>query len=333
MDRTLILHIGLHKTGSSAIQAALARHGRALARHGVGVSRLGRNPSLVLITAFAEPGRAAHGNRHRGLTDPGALARASARARARIERDFAAAACPVHVLSAEGLAHLGAGGVDALAALAARWFSHVRVIGYVRPPRAHVTSAIQEVVKQGQDARFITAHPPLPQYRFSIAPYLTRFGREQTRLTLYGPGLDVVGDLFGQLGLAGLGTARARPVNVGLPLRAVRLLLALNARHPSGTAPPYGRVLAGRLARLGGPGFGVPAAFLDDLMAQPDQRQDVDWMARMLGADLTEPDIPPAPDGLTPLTEAEVTALLGPTGRLRVAALRAAIAARKALRR
>jgi len=63
MPETLILHLGLHKTATTALQDFLAGEARALVAHGVACPRLARMRSDLtpLIASAAKPDRAALG--------------------------------------------------------------------------------------------------------------------------------------------------------------------------------------------------------------------------------------------------------------------------------
>ena len=63
MPETLILHLGLHKTATTALQDFLAGETRALVAHGVAYPRLARMRSDLtpLIASAAKPDRAALG--------------------------------------------------------------------------------------------------------------------------------------------------------------------------------------------------------------------------------------------------------------------------------
>ncbi|MBT9386510.1 hypothetical protein KM176_21805 [Pseudooceanicola sp. CBS1P-1] len=91
MRPRLILHIGTHKTGTSAIQGWLAGHGAALAGVGAHYGATHRPP---------HPGLAKHTSLFAALTGKG---NAPAQEFAAIRADFAASGQPTLILSEEGL--------------------------------------------------------------------------------------------------------------------------------------------------------------------------------------------------------------------------------------
>ena len=54
MTKTLFLHIGMHKTGTSAIQHALFDQRKALKKHAINYVALARNHSIPLYSLFAD---------------------------------------------------------------------------------------------------------------------------------------------------------------------------------------------------------------------------------------------------------------------------------------
>lgn len=71
--RKLVLHVGMHKTGTSSIQASFAHNRSVLADHGVGYAGVLENQSGPLYTRLAERPEAYRGNRLYGLERPSFL--------------------------------------------------------------------------------------------------------------------------------------------------------------------------------------------------------------------------------------------------------------------
>ena len=173
--RTLVVHVGMPKTGSTSIQHMLHRLSPALERAGVYVPAAARSrgthENLVL-----PPGHRRHRPRLGGWTD--------------LEREVRRCPAPCCVISSEHFTgnltgFLGAGRVRALARAARR---EVRIVGYVRPQYALMESIYSQEVKTGDtwmpfDA-YLAACPRLDRFNYEVGFRRWRklFG---TRLSVY----------------------------------------------------------------------------------------------------------------------------------------------------
>ncbi|WP_373355955.1 hypothetical protein [Pseudoroseicyclus sp. CXY001] len=192
MIQRLILHIGRHKTGTSAIQLYLAAHRAAFAAEGIAIPSTGG-----FRDAAADPAdKVAH---HRIAEDFG-LARAGDKARRQgwlAEIEAASQGAETIVLSSElfqnandflGLRELAAG-------------RHVEVVCYLREYLDYALSAwAQEVKKTGLAAGFF-------EFERGFNPQIARFCRawqlfaNRCHWRLYDPGADVVADFLSVTGL------------------------------------------------------------------------------------------------------------------------------------
>lgn len=134
MKRHLIVHIGTHKTGSSAIQLFLNQHRQALLRQGVFTPA--GNPDAVIRLQHSFMRQAFRG-------DPDARARAEA-----FREAFLASGCPVALLSDETIEieHDTAGYFRAFAGAVG---ATLEFMCFVRPQPEYINSIIQQNAKQG----------------------------------------------------------------------------------------------------------------------------------------------------------------------------------------
>lgn len=127
MNKKLILHIGVHKTGTTSIQRFLSRNSQALRRQGILYTESGRPltyPDGHHQLAWALLGR-------NGVRDLACWSDVLA--------EFRASDCPVALLSSEGLCTLRDRQVAKLAALVGGF--DVRVIMYVRDPVSYMIAS------------------------------------------------------------------------------------------------------------------------------------------------------------------------------------------------
>ncbi|OGT82683.1 MAG: hypothetical protein A3H91_10275 [Gammaproteobacteria bacterium RIFCSPLOWO2_02_FULL_61_13] len=127
MNKTLIFHIGVHKTGTTSIQRFLNRNSQHLRRHGILYPDSGRpatHPDAHHQLAWALLG--SHGVRDLACWSD-------------VLAEFRASDCPVALLSSEGFCTLRDQQVEKLAALVGGF--DVRVIMYVRDPVSYMISS------------------------------------------------------------------------------------------------------------------------------------------------------------------------------------------------
>ncbi|WP_238368241.1 hypothetical protein [Mesobacterium pallidum] len=318
MARRCILHVGLPKTGSTALQASLHRAAPdLLARHGIGYATAFENHSVIgEITGRSSDTSLAVRRRlrHRIWDDDAFRNYMQDSFAAQFDRSGAA----VEVISGEGLGQGYTGPeVARLAEFLGRWFDDIQVCAYVRPPLEHFNSHAQQVLKRGMTfdairaevAAFMADEIP-PEDRCVVArpmegltPYLEAFGavtlRDARRAALTGG--DVVADFcvtfLGQPAAA-LGV-ESLSVNESVNATAARMLDAVNRQVPASIDgypnPLRARGLLGQLRALPGPArFIMPGIDWAGLRAAT--RPQVDWMAEVSGGavDFTDEPLPEA---------------------------------------
>lgn len=215
----LIVHLGLHKTGSSAIQQSLASGLRDPAWCYLAFGR--PNGSLAVRQGFDET--FARGPRRPRVRDRGRRTIADAFANATAERA---------VVSAESLSALAPADMAEAHAFFARHASDMQAIGYIRPTKSYFESAFQEILKKRLPGREAFAF----DYARTLDTIDACFGRESVTLIKYARDnlLNgcVVQDFCARVGIA-FGADDVRNVNESLSLEAVKLLYLYRLRHPA----------------------------------------------------------------------------------------------------
>ena len=240
-----VLHFGLDKTGSTAIQDVCDRARAELAAQ----CSLVYPPGLwhaQLGSCFAEAPARYVFNRESGRQDEARI-RAEDADYLRQQGEWLRAQAPARtlLLSYEGFIDLNRRELDALRSHLLQFAREVRVLLYVRPPLSYAVSAMSQRVKMGRHAwddsappvhHFAERHARLTQAFGSAAVTVRAFSRERLA------GGDVVLDFFQALGvpaaqaahLAGLqasaneslsdrGLAFGEALQDGLAARGVRL--------------------------------------------------------------------------------------------------------------
>lgn len=283
MTRTCVLHVGMHKTGSTSVQHSLFR---ARTLRGATYLHAGKpNSSPPLQTAFRDdPGQADY---HRLLgSTPEAMAQEAAEVRAALRQRLAGPG-ERFVLSAEALPLLAPHELARLRDFLLQQVDRLEVVAYVREPHGFLESWLQERVKVGLLDRLDL--PALyPAYRARFEPFDQVFGRPQVTLWPYDPARFpqgcVVRDFCARTGLQ-IDPAEIERVNESLPLDGLRLLYAWRRFGPPLEIGPRGRRLNRALVDLlrsqGGAAPRLSHALTAPLLAA--QAEDLAWMADRLG--------------------------------------------------
>lgn len=184
-EKRVVLHIGMHKTGSTSVQGAYSKH-FIYCKFGP------TNHSIAAITVFHRDPYGYHIHKTNRLT------RAEIDERRRLWlselEESLAQDRETFLLSGEDFCKLGWDEVQKFADVVGKVIPNVEVYAYVRPPISFATSAFQQHVALGAK-RFVL---PKPRYRERFEKFGNIFGQDRLRLRLYDrsrfDGGDVVSD-------------------------------------------------------------------------------------------------------------------------------------------
>ncbi len=285
-----IVHIGMHKTGSSSIQATLAA-GMDDPGFVYLTGGRGSNLSTPLYSMLSSHVENFHFHRKHGH-DSKDIKAYNRQTRDALTAEIAECGRRIAIISGEGLSRLDPDAVTRLARFLNNRFQSVQIIAYVRPPKSYMESAFQQLLKGGRLRHFEIASL-YPNYRDRFEPYIDVFGRESVTFKRFEPkefpSSCVVTDFCQTIGMK-LDATRVRRVNESLSLEAIRLLYTL-------------RVFGGNA------GFGSEALRADREMVEflqevtggklrlasdlslpvlKDHQKDILWMEEVLGASLSE---------------------------------------------
>lgn len=251
-DKTIILHIGLHKTGTSSIQATLKHNQELLRERGVLYPGfLPANHSQFFINAFSERAEHYHANRRQGL-DMTAIAEQASEQMDRLGRALTRFGGPTILLSGEDACTLQAPEVaqvrsrlDALAGSVGVNTGY-RVLLYTRNPAAFVSSAMQENVKGNgmrlEDSRELHIRNAAGRYRRIHEAWSAAFGEDAVEFRGFetackAPG-GLIGDFLRSVGVAGEGI-EPRLSNEGISDEVTEFLSSL---YLPGSGAGHGRL-------------------------------------------------------------------------------------------
>jgi hypothetical protein len=281
-----IIHIGMHKTGSTSLQRSLQgfRNDRFI------YADLTRDPnhSLAIFSAFsANPAR----HHLHSTRDEAGVSAYVRQVRTALERSASAARGRTLLISGEDIGVLPARDLAPLRDFFRARFDDVMIVGYVRPPAGFITSSFQERVKNGSVAS-LAIDSFYRNYQASFEKFDDVFGRENVRLWKFDPKVFpegcVVQDFCARLGIA-FPNERIVRMNESLSRQAVAMLYTYRKLGPQFGAPRMrGRFAMnlGSLLRDTGGKFRFSPDTLRPVLEK--NRADTEWMEARLGEPLQE---------------------------------------------
>jgi hypothetical protein len=285
-----ILHVGMHKTGTTSIQNSLKSLDDENFYYARIAGRANHSISMLAIFGSLKDGRV--GKKHFGKHGMG-LQENIRRAREGIETSIAAARGRTLVFSGEGMIKLR---TDELAGLKSfmgqRGYDDIEIVAYVRPPYGYVSSAVQQKVKAGNDG-MLRIKGSLPQYHAKFSKFDDVFGAENVRLIKFDPaafeGNDVVLDFISKMGIARDSITLIRK-NESITRLAAQLRFQHSELVESGLQRPIrgglGSALCNRLRTLDEVKFRLAPSLLKPYIDSI--KPDVQWMEQRLGQSLEE---------------------------------------------
>lgn len=277
----VLFHAGMHKTGTSSIQASLSS---GLSDPNYIYLDLGEpNHSGPLVNLFGEKPESYHGNRKRGRTVQD-LQGIRQGLRSRFDDQLESLGDRTSIISAEDACRFSIKELTRIRDAIASHGHHIEVVIYLRPPRGYIESAFQQLIKGGQSS--FSLESAYPRYHnFVLLSQV--FGRESCSYRLFSRAHlyrgDVLYDLLHKL-KPGLMPTKQAVVNEGISLTALKFLYAYRKYGPGygsdKDAIRRNNGLVGRLARLEGPKLRLSASLTDRYFAAA--KRDLETVASLL---------------------------------------------------
>lgn len=228
MVSKVILHIGMHKTGSSSIQSSLMNYDDGSTFY----ARFPHeNHSSGMYTAFSSHPMDYHAWRRVGHSkDQVANIRKSWREM--LTRDLSRADRDTLIISAEDLSSVDEDGKKELIDFLQGHVQDIVVVAFIRSPSSFAASAFQQIVQEGQKTfpQTITTN-----YRLRIEGYAKRLPKESLIIRAYDPRSfpngSVVQEFFVLFDLRMEGLTE-QSVNQSLSAPALKLIYEYNRKNP-----------------------------------------------------------------------------------------------------
>lgn len=228
MVNRIILHIGMHKTGSSSIQHALKDFDNGHTFY----PDLGYvNHSLPIVTCFSDNYQGYHIWRKKGLSKA-MIEKERATAKERLENALARTGRETIIISGEGISLLDDKSKAALIETLKSHADVVDLICYVRDPLSFAASSLQQRVKGN-----LKALPSIlsPEYRRRLESFSDMLPAENVQAIPFDrsgfPDGDVVKDFCSRIGIEPI-EATDFEVNSSLTAPALKLAFLFNRTNP-----------------------------------------------------------------------------------------------------
>lgn len=147
MKELCIVHIGMHKTGSSSIQNMLFNHLKDTNFH---YANLGdSNQGAQIYSLFSEHPEKYHGHVARGWSTSDINQYIENNFKMLIDGFKKTGNSTIEIISGEDIGNLNFNEIIRLKNFLDTYFKTVKIIAYIRPPISYIQSAFQELVKHG----------------------------------------------------------------------------------------------------------------------------------------------------------------------------------------
>ncbi len=299
MSRKAIVHIGVGKTGSSAIQTTLfAARQHLLSDEQILYPSIEANHSIYLGTIFRDTIPPTLTLMKSNLIDSNSIDRTRKNFLASLETDLNRRDWNRVVISAESLSSFTPEAISRFIEWLTRHVSDVSIVAYVRHPVDWIRSMVQQHLKAGNTLEMLYENLPAPNWRKRFAPWLEAVGRERFHLVSFDEARKNEGIVATFCDAAGLprekilSFAPAAPVNESMSREAVLLLDSLNRQRPlfkDGKVSPERRWRGTNVIKSI-PGGKFRLSGEHEAKIRSRSRPDLEWLNRTFGVDLY-PDI------------------------------------------
>lgn len=223
MKELCIVHIGMHKTGSSSIQNMLFHH---LKDKKFNYTNLGEaNQSAQIYSLFSEHPEKYHGHISRAWNTSDINQYVEKNFKILINSFTTTSSSTIEIISGEDIGLLSFDEIVKLKTFLYKYFKKVKIIAYIRPPVSYIQSAFQELIKHGLSRfDFTDCNPRYERFQ----NYEKVFGKENMILKLFKSnklyGNDIVLDFCNTLKISIDKNYKTIKENESISLEALSLL-------------------------------------------------------------------------------------------------------------
>lgn len=298
--KTILLHVGTHKTGSTSLQATFHRDREILLTQGIAyLGGAGAYPHLY--SAFLSDPMRLEWNVLSKLSEREIRSR-DQNILAKLSADVETSSCDTIIISSEYLAMLQR---DELQALKNYLEPHGRVIAiyYYRELFGWMSSDSQQLAKVGLRRRPTLYETAIERVYDMPLRVFEVFGSESTRFIRFEDAVKtgICNSFLSEFGLRDLSSMGITEVhaNESISANAVRAMFLYNRLFPLGGGQRDPKVIA-RLRALDGPKYTIAGLTEDQIRDYAEKRTQV---SAQLGLRLQAPEQLPISDALDPMVE------------------------------
>ncbi len=189
MSRKVIIHIGMHKTGTSSIQRNLYKKLQDPYFEYLKLDKLPHwmpkdNHSVIIVSLFAKNPEEFHFFKNRGITSI-QIQKINEIIKQEMKEKFVSLKKPNLIISGESITILNEEALSNFRNFLGNYFSEIIVVGYVRSPKTYMESMFSTVLKEEQRFSFDKINSLYPKYRKTFEKFDTVFGKEYVNLWVY----------------------------------------------------------------------------------------------------------------------------------------------------
>jgi hypothetical protein len=292
--KRIFLHIGPHKTGTSAIQRMADENRAVLARYGI-LYPTGRWHGQ-LGSCFARNKLAYVYNRHAAPTGLEAINRSDASYKAGLLKELDESDCQDAVFSYEGFIDLRPDEAKELTNFLRGYCDDIRIVAYCRHPLSFAPSQISQQARMGlRLGRDGDDYPPIPRFESYFAKFVTILGTERFILSDFSKSAlhanDVRLDFLKKVGFPldreGEIWLSEDVTNESLSAEAVAIAAEMAKSSPNLTQNVFFRRYNSLLGSIKGTPIRLPEDEKKLIMAEA--RPHLEYIKRVFGLELREP--------------------------------------------
>lgn len=302
----LYLHVGLHKTGTTAIQKKLFYNRDYFRNRGLGYLSTEANNSMSIYSMFCNNPEVYHINVRKGINTIEAAKQHNDTLRRKIERDIQSSDTPIFVISGEDISHLTDDNIVCLEQFFRPLVDEITVVAYVRAPQDMVNSNCAQALKGGETFTSLERNLPKPLYKRRLEKFDNVFGAEAVKIRVYQSNTNIVHDFLRLVGFEALDEVNADVdrENVSISMAGAKFLNIINETFPLFTMNDGVRTLSREFdlvptaSAIEGDRFKVPVEWLNECLQVA--KDEIEWLNQRIGDDISKYDISLSDDAFTP---------------------------------
>ena len=289
-SKRLVLHVGMHKTGSTSIQNSFATFESPSVSY-LQLSEGGANHSYAYNTLFRSNPLSyyVHAQMKRSTNQ---IQKLQDKLRLDIKNFMSRTSADTILSSGEDLTHLTSAELSNLKSFYLSYVSEIHILGYVRPPISFMTSALQQRVR-GITSKPLTPGELYPNYRNTFERFFSVFGDRHVSLRPFVPKLlfngDVVQD-FARFNGVVLEHSSIVNANVSMGVEPLALLYNLISDvdlNKALTSTSKARsLLRSTLERFGKTKFSMSLDLVKPVLES--KRSDLEWISEKLHMNIVD---------------------------------------------